>query len=283
MSQPSALFASTELAAAIEAAEARMIAAGTLAAGRRDPSVGAFVHPIAGGFACWAGPDNPLDKVAGAGFGPLPGEAELADLEAVYATRQSAVQFEVSTLADPALVRLLTRRGYLLTGFENVSARTLDDDAPPPPSSEPTVERCQPADGPAWLDAVVEGFAHPDAQGIASHEEFPREVLARVIDDLTSAPGFERFLARRAGEVAGGASMRLDPPVALLSGAATLPAHRRCGVQTALLHHRLAVAREAGCRLAVVTTQPGSKSQQNVARQGFQLLYARAVLVRQPG
>lgn len=31
---------------------------------------------------------------------------------------------------------------------------------------------------------------------------------------------------------------------------------------------------------AVVTTAPGSKSQQNVQRQGFHLLYTRAVLVK---
>ncbi len=74
--------------------------------------------------------------------------------------------------------------------------------------------------------------------------------------------------------------MRLDPPVAQLCGATTLPEKRRRGVQTALLRERLARARESGCEVAVVTTQPGSKSQQNVQRQGFALLYTRAVLVR---
>jgi hypothetical protein len=38
----------------------------------------------------------------------------------------------------------------------------------------------------------------------------------------------------------------------------------------------------AGCDLAVVTTQPGSTSQRNVQRSGFDLLYTRAVLVKQP-
>ena len=33
---------------------------------------------------------------------------------------------------------------------------------------------------------------------------------------------------------------------------------------------------------AVITTQPGSRSQQNAQRQGFDLLYTRAVLVKQP-
>ena len=65
-----------------------------------------------------------------------------------------------------------------------------------------------------------------------------------------------------------------------LTGAATVPAHRRRGVQTALLSARLADAAAAGCDVAVITTQPGSKSQQNAQRQGFDLLYTRAVLVK---
>jgi len=32
----------------------------------------------------------------------------------------------------------------------------------------------------------------------------------------------------------------------------------------------------------VVTTQPGSKSQQNALRRGFERLYTRAVLVKTP-
>src|SRR5262249_24435956 len=70
--------------------------------------------------------------------------------------------------------------------------------------------------------------------------------------------------------------------VAQLTGAATAPAHRRRGVHTALLSARLADAAAAGCDVAVIITQPGSKSQQNAQRQGFDLLYTRAVLVTQP-
>lgn len=42
---------------------------------------------------------------------------------------------------------------------------------------------------------------------------------------------------------------------------------------------RLADATAAGCEVAVITVQPGSKSQQNAQRHGFDLLYTRAVLV----
>jgi hypothetical protein len=51
-------------------------------------------------------------------------------------------------------------------------------------------------------------------------------------------------------------------------------------VQKALVQRRLADARAAGCDLAVVTTAPGTRSQDNVMRRGFVLLYTRAILVR---
>jgi hypothetical protein len=44
---------------------------------------------------------------------------------------------------------------------------------------------------------------------------------------------------------------------------------------------RLEIAASAGCDIAVVITEPGSKSQENVQRRsGFELLYTRAILVR---
>ncbi len=86
-------------------------------------------------------------------------------------------------------------------------------------------------------------------------------------------PGTGIFAKSLAGGVA-------SEGVAQMGGAATLPEHRRHGVQGALLVARLEAARRAGCDVAVVTTQPGSKSQENVQRQGFELLYTRAVLVR---
>ena len=77
--------------------------------------------------------------------------------------------------------------------------------------------------------------------------------------------------------------MRLSDGVAQLCGAATLPEHRRRGIQSALLRARLLEAAHRGADIAVVTTQPGSKSQENVQRAGFALLYARAILVRPAG
>jgi GNAT superfamily N-acetyltransferase len=105
-------------------------------------------------------------------------------------------------------------------------------------------------------------------------------LLEGVMADMASADGFSRFLARRDGVTLGGASLRLFAGIAQRCGAATLPEHRRRGVQSALLAARLEIAAAAGCDVAVVTTEPGSKSQENVQRQGFEMLYARAILVR---
>ena len=244
---------------------------------RRNPEV--LTIPIAGGVAVWAEQDSPLNKVAGLGFVGIPEDGELDAIERAFEERSTPVRVELASLADPEIASRLARRGHLFVGFENVLGLPLEDR---PPSSLPAgieIAESGPAEFSEWLDTVVTGFAHADDQGVPSDEEFPREVLERVMGDLASASGFSRYLARHGGEIAGGGSLRMGDGVAQLSGAATLPAHRRQGVQTALLLSRLDRARDAGCDIAVVTTQPGSKSQENVQRQGFQLLYTRAVLV----
>lgn len=271
-------FASTDLAARIERAESELIRSGAESVRRRNPAVLAI--PIAGGVAAWAEQDSPLNKVAGLGFAGVPDDAELDAVERAFEKRSTPVRVELASLADPEIASRLARRGYLFVGFENVLGLPLKDRQPSPLPAGVEVSESGPAEFRHWLDAVVDGFAHPDAQGVPSDEEFPREVLERVMGDLAGASGFSRYLARRGGEIAGGASLRMGDGVAQLCGAATLPVHRRRGVQTALLLSRLDLAREAGCDIAVVTTQPGSKSQENVQRQGFQLLYTRAVLVR---
>jgi len=277
---PSPLFASVALAARIERAECGLLASGVEVAGRRRPDEGAFALPIAGGVATWARRESPLDKVAGLGFAGVPDDAELDAVERAFAERDTPVRVELATLGDPAVATALGRRGYLPAGFENVLGRPLEATPAPAAPAGISVSRSDEAELSLWLDVVVDGFAHPDEQGVASDEEFPREVLERVIGDLSRGAGFGRYLARRDGEPAGGAGLRVDQGVAQLCGAATLPAHRRCGIQSALLAARLAAAASAGCDLAVVTTQPGSKSQQNAERQGFALLYVRAVFVR---
>ncbi|HVO09224.1 MAG TPA: GNAT family N-acetyltransferase [Vicinamibacteria bacterium] len=276
------MFASIALAARIEAAESRLMTEIAGAAARRRPRDGVFVLEVGGGSATWVGEGSPANKVAGLGFAAAPAEALIDVVEQAFAARRSPVQVELSCLAESSLAASFTRRGYLLVNFENVLGQALPAGVPPPPPGI-EIRDCRAADR-AWLDAITTGFAHPDVEGVPSHESFPRELVERTLLDMASVPGLRHQLAWRNGELAGAGSMRLWDGVAQLCGAATLPQHRRQGVQTALTLARLRAAAEAGCELAVVTTQPASRSQQNAQRQGFSLLYTRAILVREaPG
>jgi GNAT superfamily N-acetyltransferase len=272
------LFCGTELAARIESAEAQLIAAGSGAALRRNPDR-AFVTPVAGGFACFGEDGAPFNKLVGLGFGGVPGEDLLDEIERAYADRGASTQVELTNLADPEIGALLTGRGYRLVSFENVLGRSLDGSVTPQAVEGVEIRLGADDELDEWLEVVTTGFAHPDEQGVATHEDFPRDVVERAERDFVAA-GARTYLALRDGVVAGGGGLRITDGVAQLVGAATALEHRRRGVQTALLSTRLADAAAAGCDIAVVTTAPGSKSQQNVARQGFQLLYTRAVLVK---
>jgi len=273
------LFAGTDLSSRVERVERSLIEAGARAAAQRDPQERVVVLPLGSGLAVWVGAGSPLDKVVGIGMDGDFADAELDEVEEAFADRDTPVQFEVSTLADPAVVDRLTRRGYVLVGFENVLGLRLDRDRRAQVADGVEIHDVGPADFDTWSSVVVDGFATPDTQGVAAHEDFPREIIERVQRDLSATPGFAASLARISGTPAGGASLRCSEGVAQLCGAATLPEFRRRGVQASLLATRLASAAAAGCDLAVVTTAPGSKSQQNVQRLGFQLLYARAILV----
>jgi ribosomal protein S18 acetylase RimI-like enzyme len=275
------LFCDTALARRIERAEAQLIAKAGEAARRRGGDAAGFVVPVAGGVANFAEEGSPFNKVAGLGFGGVPSAAALDELERAFAALGAPVQIELAHLADPAIGALLTGRGYRLVSFENVLGLSL---AAEPERVTPAGVEVRPSgDGEfgAWLDVVADAVARPNTQGVPSHEEFPREVVVRAERDLAAA-GALRYAALRDGVIVGGASFRLAEGIAQLTGAATAPAHRRRGVQTALLSARLADAAAAGCDIAVVTTQPASKSQQNVQRRGFDLLYTRAILVKQP-
>ncbi|MFJ9118893.1 GNAT family N-acetyltransferase [Streptomyces sp. NPDC102394] len=268
------------LAERIERAEAQLMTAAAEAARLRRGDDAGFVLRVAGAVATFAEDDSPFNKIAGLGFDGVPDAAVLDRIERAFADRGAAVQAEVAHLADPAIGALLTDRGYRLTSFENVLGLALDDtfERATPPGIE--VRVCREDEFDAWLDAVADGFAHPDDQGVPSHEEFPRQALANAERDFAAA-GVVHYIALCDGTVAGGGSLRIADGVAQLTGAATTPRHRRRGVQTALLATRLADAAAAGCDIAVVTTQPASKSQQNVQRRGFHLLYTRAILVKE--
>ena len=95
-----------------------------------------------------------------------------------------------------------------------------------------------------------------------------RSVLATSADD---------------GRPLGCANVHIVGGLAILGGMTTLPAERRRGVQAALIAHRVAMAADAGCDLAVSSTLPANASERNLTRAGFRPLFETATLTRRPG
>jgi hypothetical protein len=275
------MFVTTTTAQRIERAEAettRAMAA-ALVGSTRAPD--AFVRQFAGGWVAYVRQASPMNKVIGAGLDAILDENALAAVEAALHDKGEPVRVELATLALPEVARQLTARGYRLIGFENVLARGLDAEVTRR-AGPLRIERVH--DGEAlrvWRDTLLEGFASADASGVPA-DVHTRAVIEAVVDDVLAAPGFDRYVARVDGVVAGAASLCVRDGVALLTGSATLPAQRRRGVQAALIAARLDDARARGADLAIITTAPGTQSQANVMKQGFSLAYARAILVTEP-
>ena len=282
------LLATTTLAARIERAECRTVVDFAEQGRRRGrPTI---IEPIAGGVAVCGGPGQPYNKLAGVGFGGPVDERDLARVEAAHDAIGADIRVELATLADASIAPALTRRGYTLIGYENVLGLALTADTirelerAIAAERDITIVRAQAHDLPTWRDTIIDGFMHPDAfDGPPPTESFDRETLRGVFEDPTLMPDIVAYLARRGGEIAGAGAVRISEGLAQMAGASTLPSHRRRGVQSTLLRVRLVEAARAGCDLAVTCTEPASKSQENMQRAGFELLYSRAVLVRTAG
>lgn len=273
------LFPSDLLVRRIEQAEAQGLEAIVAACGAE-----AMAFPVGGGVALYRGPGSPFNKLAGLGFAPL-SLAELAHVEQLFGERGEPIQVELATHAHAHLGGLLCSRGYELTGFENVLGRRVDSGLATNSAPNLTIDRAADTSAAreAWVSVLTDGFSARDAgEQVPEHDTFERNALESVFRDMADKPSVARWLASWDDEIVGGASMGARNGVAQLFGAAVLPSARRRGVHTSLLEARLAQALAQGCELAVITTQPGSRSHHNAQRAGFQLLYSRAIWRRTP-
>ncbi len=274
------MFASTALGFRIEAAEARLTSSIGAHFLITRPDLRVVVKPVGSGVAVFAGPSSPMNKMIGVGFGEPPTDDELSSTEDAFYDRNAPLQAEMSALASPDVVAHLSARGYQLKGFENVHGRTISSAEYRPRQSPIGITFMRDDERDRWVDVSITSFLDGDTEGAHADELPPREAFEGPIRDAMDVPGFQRYCAWIDGQLVGTATLRIDDGLAQLCGAATLPAYRRRGVQTALLQRRLADAAEAGCDLALMTTSPGTKSQENGLRQGFALLYVRALMVK---
>jgi len=116
------MFATSSLAARIERAECSMLIDLAQGASARLTSDERVLSSVGGGVALYLGPESPVNKLAGLGFGPPPTGNELDEVERAFSDRGAALQVEFSSLGDPAVSRVLTNRYF---GFSLLYVRAI--------------------------------------------------------------------------------------------------------------------------------------------------------------
>jgi hypothetical protein len=272
-------FADLELARRVETAWDYLGVENAQAQMRRLPDSGTAVLALGGGHAVFMGAGSPLSQAQGLGLYGEVARDQLAKMEEFFQARGTPTQIEVASLAEPSLLAALSLRGYTIAEQTHALVCPLHDWSPLdnrlPPSSDGTLEvDCIDAGGlEEWVDVLLRCFFEsPDAA--------PPTLREGAIS-MGSVPGNTVWLAKVDGRPAGGGSLMIHDGLALICGDGTLPGYRHRGIQTSLLRARLDHVQKAGCDLAAICTQPGSGSQRNAERQGFQVVYARTMMIHQ--
>jgi hypothetical protein len=259
------------LARRLETAEAVDAAGCAEAQCRLDGASGAAVKPVAGGVAVFCGASSPLTHALGIGMHGAVTADDLDDLEAFFEERGAAVTLDICPHAHPSLRELVTQRDYRVAEFINVMARSspsLDTDRIP---SNVRVHAAEPHEHQDYVRAVIGGFF--------GRTELTEEET-RLGTTLFHMPCTTAFLATLDGRVAGGGGLSVRNKVASLFGDATLPEYRNCGVHTAVIRTRMLEGSAQGCDIVTAGTLPGSGSQRNFERLGFQVAYTKVTMVK---
>ncbi|MBY0488496.1 MAG: hypothetical protein K2R93_01530 [Gemmatimonadaceae bacterium] len=264
------LLSDRALAQRLERAEAHANRAFVEARARLAPEVGATWCDVDGTWAMFDGAGSPLTQTFGLGTMTDAREAQLDVLEAFFTERGAATSHEVATTADVGLLAHLTGRGYRPIEWSAVLWQRLPRSGGGVGSSM-SVRRIEASEVGRWADTSARGWA--ETPELADFVRGFGEVSAAAQDT-------HAFLVEYRGDAIAAGSLHLHEGVALLAGASTIPAFRGHGAQRLLLMARLAFAMEQGADLAMMVTAPGSASQRNAQRAGFQIAYSRVKLER---
>lgn len=120
----------------------------------------------------------------------------------------------------------------------------------------------------AYLDAYVAGWEIPQAE----HAQFKANVRPWL-----DQPGWSLYVGRANGKPAAAATLYLHDHVGYLADAATDPAFRGQGFQSALLRRRIHDAGTAGADLVFSGAAPFSASHRNMERAGMRVQFVRSL------
>ncbi len=216
------------------------------------PHSEAIALELDGGVAVFLTEESPLTMVRGAG--------DIDEIEQFFADRMAPVTFSLTPFAGSALLTNLIRRGYEFGTFENTLVRAV---TPADICDDPDVQPA--ADPQTWSQLMAEAC-------FVVVSNMSRELG----QTLFALPGSHNLIIGPAAA----AQLVIRDSLAIFQCDGTLPPFRREGLQLKLIRARLSIAAEAGCNLATADTEPGSQSQRNYERLGFQVAYTKITLLK---
>lgn len=223
------------------------------------PALDRHVSAIAGGWLVLMGADMYVNRLVGAGHRGLTA-TELDVIEEHFADHGLVPELQLSDWTPESTLELVRERDYRADWCRDIYALSLPADRAPRPPSEITFDQVDDTTFGEWQTIHTREFAIGEDAATAA-EQFCRAAHL--------APGATDVIARVNGESLAVASVSMRDQVAWLGGMTTVPRARRRGLQTALLGHRLGLAVENGCDLAITAADPDSPSGRNIERAGF--------------
>jgi hypothetical protein len=224
------------------------------------PQAGAACIEVAGGVAAFTGLGSPLTTVKGTGARVSP--LDLHQIESFFRDRNAAtVTIEMAPWPGEEVPQILGERGYSVAGQEDVMATTS---------------------GASLRDTAVPMAAVPShawAELLRRCSELPDESAANELVTAASClPHAQLYGVREKDRwIACAQSVTYDE-VVIFGNDGTLREARGKATQTALIEERLRTL-PAG-KIAIAEVAPGSGSERNYLRCGFQIAYARTHYVR---
>jgi hypothetical protein len=225
---------------------------------RAAPSVGPAYAKCGQGTAAYMGVGSPLTTVKGTG--PELGEEEIEAAESFFRSRGAErATFEAAPWLSTESQQRLETRGYRVLDYEDVVIRR-------PPFSAPH---------PSHAVALVEVEAWPELQ-LRVNDAAESQSWRAIVEACAILPDAIRFGIRDStGEWIACAELVPAEGVAIFSNDATVPRATGRGAQTALIQERLRTAGAMGFACAAAEVAPGSRSERNYLRCGFEIAYQR--------
>jgi GNAT superfamily N-acetyltransferase len=109
---------------------------------------------------------------------------------------------------------------------------------------------------------------------------FKEEIVKRKAGYFIE-PHFQNFIAYIGNEAIGMGSLFIEADEGYIANDFTFPNHRGKGVQKALLHHRLGIAKKLGLKKVFTDVEFGTISHDNMVKLGFQTIYMNSFWIKQ--